>query len=426
MILAPSRHIAPDSEEIKNIKIIEGKTLQLQNGINVHYINAGTADVIRLDLTCDGGIRRQNQNAIASAVSSMLKEGTATKTAEQIADELDFYGAYLQTHCTPDDSVISLYCLKKYYSACVPYVIDILNESVFPEIELEIYTRNTIQRLLVNKQRNSFLVRRLFQSSVFGDHNPYGTFSEPGDYENISRETLLSFFNAHYKNKVQYILLSGSIDDSILTLSENLFSGLQPASSIKERVLSSGQNNANIFCDKPDSFQSAIRIGRKLFNRTHPDYRKLQILNLVLGGYFGSRLMKNIREEKGLTYGIHSALESYLGDGAFYIETEINNELREEGLREIYKEIALLRDVLIDDTELSGAKNYLLGSFLRSIDGPFSLADRHKILVDYGLNYDYYYEFIDLINQISAQELRELANQYLQEKDLSEIIVGKK
>ncbi len=421
-----NRAIAPSSEEIKNIKIVEGQRVRLANGIGLHYINAGTSDIIKLDLVCDGGVINQHKNTVAAATSSMLREGTKSKTSEQIADELDFYGAYFQTQCYADDSTITLYCLKKHFSSCLPYIIDIINESIFPESELNTYKKNSIQKLMVNKERNSFLLRRLFYSSVFGETSPYGTFSEPDDYNTLSRENILDFYSLNYKNGLKYILISGAIDESVIKTSEGLLGGFKPYNKEKKNVLSSGKTGDNVFLEKKNSVQSAIRIGRKLVNRIHPDFRKLQILNLVLGGYFGSRLMKNLREEKGLTYGIYSVVESYINDGCFYIETEINNDLRDSGVKEIYLEIDRLKNELIGEEELSLAKNYLLGSFLRSIDGPFSLADKQKILIDYGLEYSYYYDYLNTIKTINANELLELANKYFKKEDLSEIIVGGK
>jgi predicted Zn-dependent peptidase len=172
--------------------------------------------------------------------------------------------------------------------------------------------------------------------------------------------------------------------------------------------------------------QNAIRIGRQLFNRKHPDFREMQLLNLVLGGYFGSRLMKNIREDKGLTYGIYSTIEAYPYDACWYIDTEMNNDLCEHGVIEIFKEIAKLRNELIGEKELNTAKNYLLGSFLRSIDGPFSLADRFKILKDFDLEYQYFYEFVQIIKKTTAERLMELAQKYFKEEDLTTVIVGSK
>ena len=415
---------APISEEIKDFKIAEGKSIRMSNNVDIHYIDAGTSDVIKLSLVCDGGIRNETLNGVANATSSMLNEGTRSKSSVQIADELDFWGAYFQTQCYRDDNTLNLFCLKKHYKDCLPYISDIIRDSVFPENELDIYKKNAQQKLMVNKKRNSFLVRRFFYSSIFGPLSKYGTFLEPDDYNNFSRENLVSFYEANYKSKIKYLIISGAVDASIINLTREAFSSLKKASDTNIPIKSNGIINDRFFFEKKDSVQSAIRIGRRIVNRTHPDFRKLQVLNLILGGYFGSRLMKNIREEKGLTYGIYSVLESFKDDACFFIETEINNELCEQGSSEIYYELKKLREELIPSDELNIAKNYLLGSFLRSIDGPFSIAERHKILVDNNLDYNFYYDYIKIIKEITATELRDLANIYFQENDLSEIIVG--
>ncbi len=422
-----NKKIAPESEEINNINFIQAQLYVLKTGLNIHYISAGTEDVIRLDLVFDGGINKQEQNAVAVATNTMLAEGTSKYSAKQIAEQLDYYGAYFQTHCTADDSVVTLYCLKKHFSSCVPYIIEIISDSVFPEKELETYKTNAIQRLAVNEQRNSFLNRRIFYSSIFGKQCCYGTYSSSVDYEKISRETLVSFFNHNYKMGIKYILMAGCVDETILKVCEQLFSGI-PVSILTKKPITEFDYPLpkSYFIEKKDSVQSAIRIGRALFNRTHPDNSSLQLLNLILGGYFGSRLMRNIREEKGLTYGIHSSVESYLRSGCFYISTEINAPLQEKGLTEIYREISNLRKTVIPHDELMLAKNYMMGSFLRSVDGPFSIMDRHKILIDYKLSYQYYYNFIEKVKNTTPNNLIEIANKYLQEQDLIEVIVGKK
>lgn len=420
------RKTPPESADVDKIKIIEGGHIMLSNGLKVYYVNAGTSDVIKLDIVFDAGIREQQQKGVAVACSSMLTDGTKTKTAEQIADELDYYGAYLQTRCTVDDSCVTLYCLPKHLSSCLPYVLDVIQDSVFPENELTIYKTNAIQRLLVNKERTAFLSRRIFYSSVFGEDSPYGIFSETDDYNNISRETLQSFFANHINGNIKYLHLSGSVNQDVLTQIETSFGVTKYKSGVHSSLKESRKVPQKIFFRKKGASQSTIRIGRQLFNRKHPDFQKMQFLNLILGGYFGSRLMKNIREDKGLTYGIHSSVESFRDSGCFYIETEINNSLTQKGITEIYKELNVLRTSLISHSELSLAKNYMLGSFLRSIDGPFSLADRQKILIDFGLDYDYYYRFIKVVKSIEAPELRDLANVYLSDQDLFEIIVGDK
>jgi predicted Zn-dependent peptidase len=279
----------------------------------------------------------------------------------------------------------------------------------------------------VRKQRkNSFLVRKYFYESVFGEENPYGSSINKEDYQNIKREDLIEFYQTNYINKLEHILISGQADQESINEIEKFceqFNNTITKKTIPFPAFNPSREKKK-FNNKPGSSQSAIRIGKPIINRNHPDFRKLQLLNLVLGGYFGSRLMKNIREDKGLTYGIYSSLESYKNGGCWYIETEMNNELREQGLSEIYKELKSLREHIIGEEELQTAKNYLLGSFLRSIDSPFSLADRYKILLDYNLSYSYYYEFIEIVKQTTAAELRYLAQTYLQEKELFEVIVG--
>jgi predicted Zn-dependent peptidase len=216
-------------------------------------------------------------------------------------------------------------------------------------------------------------------------------------------------------------------DEVIKTIANNFDNSIfSPTHEDKSKYVSNDFVKETIYLEKENSVQSAIRIGKKLFNRNNPDFREMQLLNLILGGYFGSRLMKNIREEKGLTYGIYSAIESYPNDACWYIDTEINNDLCELGVEEIYKEVKLIRTVKICEDELRTAKNYLLGSFLRSIDGPFSLADRFKILKDYNLNYSYFYEYIEIIKKSTADNLIILANKYLNEETFTKVIVGAK
>jgi len=180
------------------------------------------------------------------------------------------------------------------------------------------------------------------------------------------------------------------------------------------------------FIEKLDAIQSAVRVGRLMFNKRNPDYFKFQVLNTILGGYFGSRLMANIREDKGYTYGIGSGLASLVNGGFFYISTEVGTDVTNDTLKEIYKEIKLLREELVDSDELETVRNYVLGQFLRSVDGPYSLADKFKAIWEYGLDYNYFENYFEAVKTITPEEVKALANTYLQEKDLIELVVGKK
>jgi predicted Zn-dependent peptidase len=423
-----NRKEPPFATEIKDIKIKEGVETIFQNGISVYSINAGNEEVLKIDLVFNAGSNMQQIKGQANFSAKMLSEGTSKYTAAEIAEKLDFYGAYFQAKSGTDDATITLYCLNKHLKNCIPYIVEILTDSLFPEEDLEILKKNTIQNLVVNEERNSFLARRKFNQSVFGNNSVYGSFSLKEDIINIERTSLVTFYKNQYQKGIKYILVSGFVTDEVIKTIANNFDNaiFSPAHEDRSKYVSNDFVKESIYLEKENSVQSAIRIGKKLFNRNNTDFREMQLLNLILGGYFGSRLMKNIREEKGLTYGIYSAIESYPNDACWYVDTEINNDLCELGVEEIYKEVKLIRTVKIGEDELRTAKNYLLGSFLRSIDGPFSLADRFKILKDYNLDYSYFYEYIEIIKKSTVDNLIILANKYLNEETFTKIIVGAK
>jgi predicted Zn-dependent peptidase len=423
-----NRKNSPSVVEIKSIYIKEAQENILTNGIKLYTINASNEEVIKIDLVFDAGINVQNFKSQANFTSKMLSEGTSKYSAAELAEKLDFYGAYFQTKNTTEEAIITLYCLNKHLTNCLPFIVEILTNSIFPKNDLEILKKNAIQNLKVNEERNSYLVRRAFNQAIFGENTLYGSFSNISDIESIQQEQLVDFYKNNFQKGLKYILASGYVDnETIKIINTNIGSNtFKVYDNIAKKYMAKKTEPSDLYIDKLNSVQSAIRIGRRLFNRNHPDFREMQLLNLILGGYFGSRLMKNIREEKGLTYGIYSAIEAYPFDACWYIDTEMNNELCETGIKEIYKELAKLRDELIGEKELKTAKNYLLGSFLRSIDGPFSLADRFKILKDFDLEYEYFYEFIEIIKNTTAERLKELANLYLKEEDLTHVIVGTK
>ncbi len=421
-----NRTLQPEIQDIKNIVVPQGKKIETQNGVPIYFVQDAAVSVIKVEFIFEAGYRVQSTPYIATAANSLLPEGTEKHSSLQLAEALDYYGAYLQNRTSSDDANLTLFCHPKHLASCLPYIVEILTEANYPQKEIDTQKQNAIQRLLVNETKTGFLARRKFHETVFGKENPYGTFANQEDIQNISRETLLNFYENNYKNRLKYIMVSGGVNDAVLSEVSTAVKDFSQQKGSEFNTHPSPKSDNKIHVQKSGAMQSTIRIGREMFNRAHPDFRKMQVLNLALGGYFGSRLMTNIREEKGLTYGIYSALESYLYGGCFYVETDLNNNLVEVGLKEIYKEIADLREKPIPETELKTVKSYMLGSFLRSLDGVFHLADRYRILIDYGFDYGYYKEFVETIKSVSALELQELANKYLQEKDLYEIVAGEK
>ena len=421
------RNIAPSFNKIKELNFPAFEKIAVKSNISIYSIKAGIEPVIRLDFIFNAGLAQQIKNAQASFTASMLNEGTSTKNAQELADALDYYGAYFQARNNSDDAAASLFCLEKHLIKCLPLFLEAITDSIFPIKELEILKKNSIQRQLVNEKKNSYLCKKSFYKNILGINHPYATFSEKADFENISIEDLKTFYETNYLNGLKYVMLSGNFSINTLNLIIKQIE-LSPLNNTytSNSIPTLQTNFGNHFIERNDSVQTAIRIGKISINKNHKDYRKLQLLNLIFGGYFGSRLMKNIREDKGLTYGIYSVLEPLKLSSIWYIDTEMNSKNRERGLIEIYRELNILKSELIDLNELEVAKNYLLGSFLRSLDGAFSLADRLKNIIDNNLSLNYYSEFVKIINETNQEDLLLISNNYLSEDHIVEVLVGKK
>jgi len=422
------RKTAPAINKIERLELFIPEKIVLKNNIPLYSIHAGTQEIIRIELLFKAGTYYQQQKLIAQFTNKMLTEGTKTRTADQIADTIDFFGAFVQTETEKDNASVTLYCLNKHFEKVIPVFEDIIKNAVFPDKEFSIILQNQKQQHIINSQKVNYIARAKFPSMLFGDSHPYGAFIETADYENLKRESLSEFYKKHYIAENCNIIIAGKVTDTHFRLIENHFgnddwySGTKLQDSTFE-IKSSKENKAFIL--KEDAVQSAIRLGKIMVNKTNSDYTGLQILNTILGGYFGSRLMTNIREDKGYTYGIGSAVTSFLRSGMFFIASEVGTDVCRKALDEIYKELKILRTELISEDELQLVRNFMLGSLLRNADGPFLLADRFKSLLEYNMDENYYIAFIDRINNTTPAELRQLAEKYLHEESMFELIVGK-
>jgi predicted Zn-dependent peptidase len=420
------RKSAPQALPITRFSIREGEKTALA-GVPIYYVNDAQNDVLKLDFYYNCGVKHQPANGVANATIQLLPEGTKLHTSEEIAIMLDSQGAYLQTQSNRDEGVITLYCVPRFLSVCVDIIIELIESANYPENEVDIYRENTLQQLLVSEQKTSYLARKAFNAAVFGSQNYYGSAVNQQDILNISRETLYAFYQNVLSKKPKYVLAAGHVTPNVLKETERLLVGLSAAESPKTNAtIIHTFLPETIWVEKPDAVQCSIRMGKPLFNRKHPDYRELSIVNMILGGYFGSRLMKNIREEKGLTYGIYASVDPYFDAGAFYIGAEVNAILVDQVLEETRKEILRMINEPIGKDELDTVKSYYLGSFIRGFDGVFSLASYYKSLIDFDLTYEYYYGYLDVINNINSQRIMELAHWYLHPDTMCTVIAGKK
>lgn len=418
----------PAFKTIDKIDIIKAKKEKLNNGIDFFSINAGSQEITKIEFVFKAGMYYQPAALIASTANTLIESGTRSYSANQISDGIDFFGSFLELEVGQDFAIVTLYSLNKYLDKSLKFVEEILKYPSFPADEFKIHLANKKQKHLINSQKVDIIARREFSELLFGKKHPYGVQVKDNDFERINLEEIKTFFNDHYHASNCTIIASGHLPNDIINTLNTFFGNDSwgNATTVKtSSVALETTKQQKHFIERPDTIQSAVKVGRLLFNKTHPDYFKFQVLNTILGGYFGSRLMANIREDKGYTYGIGSGLASFVNGGYFAISTEVGADVTKQTLEEIYKEIALLRKDLVKDNELETVRNYILGHFLRSVDGPFSLADKFKGIWEFGLDYSYFDNYFKAVKTVTPTELRDLANKYLKEEDLIECVVGK-
>lgn len=421
------RKTAPEFKQVTSVHLQKATDHRLSNGMPVYVLNAGTQEVMKIEFIFNAGMRNRDYPLVATSVNDMLDEGTAIRGAMDIAEELDYYGAFVESEVTQDHGIFTLWTLNKFLDESLVIVQDVIQNATFPEHELAVYRANRKQKFIVDSDKVSTLARRRFGELIFGEKHVYGTATKLNDFDRLTRDELSAFHREFYHAGNGCILVSGNTPPDLLKKLEAHFGGAEwkkPSSFFDAVESPATTKQREHLLKKEGAIQSALRVGRILFNREHPEFPSMQVLNCVLGGYFGSRLMANIREDKGYTYGIGSGMVSLLNSGYFYISAEVGVNVTNAALKEIYFEIEKLQNDLIPQDELELVRNYMTGVFLRSTDGPFAMADRKRALIGYDLGYDYYDRYLETIRTITAQSLRDLAQKYWKKDELIELVAG--
>ncbi len=402
------------------------KKYTLKNGVEVYAVDLGELDTLMVNWVFDSGNFYEEKNLVASAANYLLKNGTSKKNAFAINEHFEYYGSFLNRACQNEFADISLHCLGKHVNELLPVVAEMLTDSVFPQEELDIFKKNMQQRLLVGLKKSDFVAGRLIDSYLFGEHHPYGKISSAKDYEDLQQDEIKNFYKKYYQQGSCVIFVAGKLPKDIMQQLDIHFGSLpfRPRNSYKinYNIIPAREKKYNIVNDV-NGVQGSVRIGRDFPNRHHPDFQKMQVLNNLFGGYFGSRLMNNIREDKGYTYGIYSYLMNHVQQSALLISTEAGKEVCAATIDEVYKEMKILREELIDEDELHTSRNFMIGSILGDLDGPFQVASRWKNIVLNNLDEQYFYRGIDIIKTITAEELQQLANKYFIPEEFYELVV---
>jgi len=423
-----NRTIQPIVNPIDHIDIVKAEKRLLSNGIPVYFVNAGSQDVVKIDFIFEAGTWFQPVNLVASLCNSMLEEGCTGFTAAEIAEKFDFYGSYIQLMADQNYGYFNIVSLGKHLPAILEMTENMIKHSVFPEYELEVLMAKNKQKFLLENEKVRTLCQKKFTQVMFGEAHPYAITNKLEDFDLINQEILIKFYQSYYHSGNCRIILAGKVDENVLNMLESHFGGTDWQWNTERKndfeIHSNPQKYHHV--EKANGSQSAIRVGKFWVDKSHPDFHALSVLVTILGGYFGSRLMANIREEKGYTYGIGSFVLSLKHVSYLIITTEVGNEYLEPTLREISIEMKRLQTELISEDELATVKSYLLGEFLRDFDGPFALAGSFKSINDFDLDYSFYDRYLTVLRNLTSEELMRLAQEYLDPEDFYTVVAGSK
>jgi predicted Zn-dependent peptidase len=403
-------------------------TKELSNGLQIHFLPWGIEPILEIKWIFNAGSAHDGQLPLGDFTAKMLKEGTRSYSSDTLADFLDFYGAYLEVTSGMEIASVSLVTLEKHLEKVFPLLDEIIFNPTFPEPEFNLMKERVLQQMLVDEQKTSWHARRIFLSKILGEGHPYGKVAEKEDIRALNIEGIKEFHKNHYRAGNGFLVVSGHFDiNKLMLLFESSFGSLKDN---EPALKSNAANHRETFLPErihhtlENKEQTSIRIGHPSIKRNHPDFMPLQLANLVLGGYFGSRLMKNIREEKGYTYGIGSFVSGFLYAGYFGIATDVGKEYVENTLKETLYEMGRLIESGVEFEELETAKNYYLGQMTANRETPFQMGDHLVTALVNQLPLSSLDEEFEKIKYTDQSELMRLYSTYLKPDNLLIVTCG--
>lgn len=374
----------------------------------------------------DAGRPFESQRLLAGFTDDLMTEGAAGKTAAELEAFFEQYGTGLQQPNLMDTANLSLGTIHRHAPEVLPVMADIIARPDFSEASFTREIRRRKQRLRENLSDNDTIAFRMITEAIFGAGSPYGYNSTHADYDALTPEAVRAYHKSHRHAGNGTLFVVGQLNTKIEQLLEDTFGQLPTGPKAPPFLTTTTPYPPAIYqFIKPKAQQTMIRTGRPGINIKDPDYPALVVLDTVLGGYFGSRLMRNIREEKGFTYGIESDLETFRYGGSFGISADVANENLAAVRTEIGNEIDELRQKMIPQAELDMVRAYLLGSMATELDGHFGHGWRYRsaLIKDYE-PVDFLRRLDEAVREVTPKELLDLAQRHLRPENHQEVIVG--
>ena len=382
--------------------------------------------VLRVELIWDAGRPHEHHRLQAGATLDMMLEGTTSRSAAELEAHFEYYGTSLTTPDLLDTGNLSVSTILKHAPALLPAMAEVAAAPAFTEASFRRFLKRRRQRLREGLSDNDTLAYRMLTEAVFGADHPYGYNGYPADYDALRLEDLRAFHRSHFHAGNATLFVAGRLNDELDELLDATFGQLPTGPGAPTPTLHPPPGPPRLLqLRRPRAQQTLIRRGRRGIDIGSEDYGGLVVLETIFGGYFSSRLMRNIREEKGYTYGIESDIDTFRYDGSFGVAADVANENLDNVRREIGVEIDKLLQHPVPTKELDMVRAYLAGSLAMELDGTFGHGYRHRSAIIKGYDPALLLRRLDeAVRHVTPAELQDLAHKYLDPAGDTEVILG--
>ena len=425
------RAVRPKLGPTPEVHLPKIQRAELPNGLRVWLVESHKLPIIACNLVLLAGSERDplNTPGLASLTASMLQEGTKSRTSLQIADEIDRIGANMRVFSQSDFVSVSLDCLTKHLDTALDVYADVLTHASFPEKEFARVKNDRLTSLLQQKDRPPVIASMAFSRILYGASHPYGNdvSGTEQSVKALTRDDLVKFYQTYYRPNGATLIVYGDVSmETMLPKVTGMFAAWQKADvpAVASYLTPQVEARKVYIVDKPGAPQSEIRIGFPALARTTPDFFPVNLMNLVLGGQFSSRLNSNIRERRGFSYGVRSGFQFTRMPGPFVASGGVHSAKTDSSLQEFLREIDLMREKGLSAEELEFAKNRTKGVFATGFESPQQIAGALVNLVVYKLPDDYFVNYLKNVDAVTLADVQRVAKQYLDTSRMAMVVVG--
>lgn len=421
-----NRTLQPEIQPIASFALATPQKHTLKNGIPLKIFTDTNLNLLHLIIRVECGSLHETQKKIASVTYRMLKECHPTMNETETDDFFDFYGSSFNVSVGMMYASIEIVVPRQNCQKVFPVIMEILMTPQFKEENLTLFKEKSIQNLEYDARKTSFRNTQMMFFSMLGKDFACGKVLESSDYEIITTQQLQSYYDSTFCAENTRIYIAGNVTDDLAHYFETQFEQIPN----KKAIAQIPSMFTHFVPEKIEEHwenaqQTSLSLCKPLFSIHHADGLSFYFMNTLFSNYFGSRLMQNLREKNGYTYSI-SGNNYFMGDSSIYcIECEVNNEIVNEAISACFDEMKKMIEEEVTDDELETVRNYLYGENLRSIDGVIAYKKKVMSWDDFKLEEQRYYDTLDVIKNIQAAEIRELADKYLQSDSFSIISIGK-